>query len=117
MGVFIEPSLALPIDVKIKTGQIGGPSAGLAFALDIVDELGRDIDHGRRVVVTGALAPDGSVEEIGGVKQKTIGAKQAGADVFLVPRGNAREARRYAGQLRVVAVGSFKQAMSYLTTG
>ena len=117
MGVLVEPKLKLPVNVRIDAGAIGGPSAGLAFALDIVDELGRDVDHGRRVVVTGALGLDGKVFEIGGIKQKTIGAKEAGADVFLVPRANAREARRYADGLKIVAVGSFTQAMSYLATG
>lgn len=117
MGVLIEPKLHFPLDVRIDAGTIGGPSAGLAFALDIVDELGHDLDHGRRVVVTGALALSGRVLEIGGIKQKTLGARDADADLFLVPKANAAEARRYAGPLRVVAVGSFEQAMSYLATG
>jgi PDZ domain-containing protein len=114
MGVFIEPSLALPIDVKIKTGQIGGPSAGLAFALDIVDELGRDLDRGRRVVVTGALGLNGHVLPIGGIKQKTFGARDAHANLFLVPQGNYAQARRYADGLRVIPVKTFAQALSVL---
>ena len=93
---------------------IGGPSAGLAFALDIVDELGPDVDQGRKVVVTGELSLDGRVLPIGGIKQKTIAAREADADVFVVPRENADEAERYADGLEIVPVGSFDEALREL---
>lgn len=117
-GVQIAPSadIELPVAVKIEAGNIGGPSAGLAFALDIVDELGRDLDHGKTVVATGAIQLDGKVDPIGGIEQKTIGARQAGADLFLVPDANAAEARRYADGLRIVAVSNFKEALAALAT-
>ena len=104
----------LPVKVRIDAGPVIGPSAGLAFALDIVDELGHEVDNGRRVVVTGELDLDGNVGPIGGVKQKTIGAREAGADVFIVPAGNATEARRYAEDLEVVPVETFSEALSAL---
>jgi Lon-like protease len=116
MGVFVEVEIDTPVKVRIDAGDIGGPSAGLAFALDIVDELGRDIDRGRRVAVTGALDLEGNVDEIGGIKQKTIGAREAGAEVFIVPTGNAKEARRYAEGLEIVAVRTFADALTKLTT-
>jgi len=107
----------LPIKVDIDLGDVGGPSAGLPLALDVLQELGRDVDGGRRVVATGEIALDGTVGPIGGVKQKTFGARRAGADVFLVPAGeNAAEARRYAGNLRIIPVRSFQQALSALRT-
>ena len=107
----------LPLKIRIETRGVGGPSAGLAFALQLMEELGRDVDHGYKVAATGALDPDGSVEPIGGVKQKTIGAREAGVDVFLVPAGdNARIARRYADGLRVIPVESFSQALHALAT-
>ena len=117
-GVQITQSadIELPIAVKIEAGNIGGPSAGLAFALDIVDELGRDLDQGRTVVATGAINLDGKVDPIGGIQQKTIGARQAGADLFLVPDANAAEARRHADGLPIVAVSNFKEALSHLAT-
>ena len=117
-GVQIEQSahIELPVPVKIEAGNIGGPSAGLAFALDIVDELGRDLDRGRTVVATGAIQINGKVDPIGGIQQKTIGARQAGADLFLVPDANAAEARRYADGLRIVAVSNFKESLSALAT-
>ena len=116
VGILIEQSadIRLPVQVKINAGSIGGPSAGLAFALDIVDESGHDVDGGRRIVVTGALGLDGTVEEIGGIEQKTIAARQAHADLFLVPDANAAAARRYADGLKVVPVSTFQEALSVL---
>ena len=117
-----DPHLAgsdikLPRKVEIDLGQVGGPSAGLPFALEVLQELGTDVDHGRRVVATGEIELDGTVAPIGGVKQKVFGARKAGADLFLVPAGdNATEARRYAGNLRIVPVESFQQALSVLRT-
>jgi len=107
----------LPLRIKIDAGGVGGPSAGLAFALDILQELGRNIAHGHKVAATGELALDGTVGPIGGVKQKTLGVREAGVDVFLVPAGeNAREARRYADGLRIVPVKNFPQALRALAT-
>jgi PDZ domain-containing protein len=117
MGILIVPKLDLPVKISIDTGQIGGPSAGLAFALDIIDELGpSDIDHGERVVATGEIALDGSVEEIGGIKQKTFGARDAHADVFLVPDANAAGARKYADGLRIIPVSNLSEALHALAT-
>jgi PDZ domain-containing protein len=107
----------LPLHVRIDTRGVGGPSAGLAFALDLMEELGPDIDRGYKVAATGELDLNGSVLPIGAVKQKTIGARQAGVDVFLVPAGsNARVARRYAHGLRIIPVQSFPQALHALAT-
>jgi PDZ domain-containing protein len=69
------------------------------------------------VAARGPPAPDGTVIPIGGVKQKTYGAREAKADVFLVPAGeNARDARRYAGRLRIIPVSNFQQALRALAT-
>ncbi len=114
MGVTVQPELEFPIDVRIDAGEIGGPSAGLAFALGVVDELGTDVDGGRRIAVTGALDFEGTVRPVGGLAQKTLGAREVGADVFVVPAENAAEARRYAEGLRIVPVSSFREALSAL---
>jgi len=107
----------LPIDVTINAGDVGGPSAGFAFALDILQELGRNIVRGHKIAATGEILPDGSVGAIGGVKQKTIGAREAHVDAFLVPAGeNAQEARRYAHGLKIIAVENFPQALRALAT-
>lgn len=119
MGVGVEQAadIELPVDVRIETGDVGGPSAGLAFALDVVDEAGHDLDGGNKVAVTGEIGLDGSVAPVGGLEQKTIGARRSGVDVFLVPAGeNAAEARKFAGDMRVVPVRDFQQALRALET-
>jgi len=121
IGVLVDETGAsigkLPVPVRIDTSGVGGPSAGLAFALGLMQELGRNVDRGYRVAATGELELDGSVLPIGAVKQKTIGAREAGVDVFLVPAGsNARVARRYADGLRIIPVQSFPQALHALAT-
>lgn len=119
IGVYVTQAvdIELPFPVRFDLGSVGGPSAGLAFALDLVEELGNDIDHGRRVAATGELEIDGTVSRVGGVKQKTLGALHSHVDILLVPAGdNAREARRYAHGLRVVPVKTFRQALRALRT-
>jgi Lon-like protease len=119
IGILVDQDarIELPIDVDIDLGRVGGPSAGLPFALEIARQLGRNVTHGCRIAATGALALDGSVLPIGGVKQKTIGVRRAGVDTFLVPVGeNAQIARKYAHGLRVIPVESFQQALRRLTT-
>ena len=109
--------IQLPIKVQIDAGNVGGPSAGLAFALQVMEELGKNVARGYRVAATGQMELDGTVAPIGGVKQKTYGVRKAKADVFLVPAGeNAQEARRYAHGLRIIAVKSFQQALHALAT-
>jgi PDZ domain-containing protein len=103
--------------VRIDAGNVGGPSAGLAFALEVMEELGRDVVHGHRVAATGEIFADGSVGPIGGIKQKTIGARQAHVDAFLVPAGdNARDAKKHAAGLRILPVENFSQALRALAT-
>jgi Lon-like protease len=107
----------LPLQVRINAGSVGGPSAGFAFALDVMEELGRDVVHGHKVAATGEILPDGSIGPIGGIKQKTIGARAAHVDAFLVPAGdNAQEARKYAHGLRIIPVDTFPQALHALAT-
>jgi PDZ domain-containing protein len=117
IGVLVEAAadIKLPVDISIDAGNIGGPSAGLAFALDVMEKLGRDVDHGKKVAATGELALDGSVLRIGGIKQKTFGARSAGVDAFLVPVENAAEARRYADGLTIIPVTSVDQAVRKLS--
>jgi len=119
IGVFVNQAafIKLPIKVRIDAGDVGGPSAGLAFALDILEQLGTDVDHGLRVAATGQLELDGSVTAVGGLKQKTIGVRHSGIRFFLVPAGeNASEARRYAHGVRIVPVHSFRQALRSVAT-
>ena len=119
IGILVDQDakIELPVDVDIDLGRVGGPSAGLPFALEIARQLGRDITHGCRIAATGELALDGSVLPIGGIEQKTIGARRAGVDYFLVPSGeNAQGALGAADGLHVIPVDSFQQALRKLTT-
>jgi PDZ domain-containing protein len=119
VGIVVDNAvdIHLPLDVTFNIGQVGGPSAGLAFALDILQELGRNIVRGHKIAATGEILPDGSVGPIGGVKQKTIGARKAHVDAFLVPAGeNAQEARRYAHGLKIIPVENLPQALRALAT-
>jgi PDZ domain-containing protein len=110
-------TIKLPLRVAIDASGIGGPSAGLAFALEVMQKLGHNVLHGHRVAATGEMELNGAVGPIGGVKQKTFGVREAGADVFLVPAGqNARDARRYAGPLHIIPVRTFNQALHALAT-
>jgi Lon-like protease len=108
--------IELPLKVQIDAGNVGGPSAGLAFALEVMEKLGHNVDRGYRVAATGEIELNGAVTAIGGIKQKTYGVREAKADVFLVPVENARDARRYAHGLRIIAVKSFPQALRALAT-
>jgi Lon-like protease len=119
IGVLLEQAahIKLPFPVTIDTGNIGGPSAGLAFALEVMEKLGRDVDRGYKVAATGEIFLDGAVGPIGGVRQKIFGARQSGVDILLVPAGdNAAVARKNAGRVRVIPVETFRQALHALAT-
>jgi PDZ domain-containing protein len=104
-----------PIDVKINTQLVGGPSAGLAFTLAIIDDLTPgSLTGGTRVAVTGTIAPDGTVGEVGGVEQKAITARTNGVQLMVVPKREVADAKRGAGDVRVVGVSTIDQALDAL---
>ena len=107
-------NIKLPINVEIDAGNVGGPSAGLAFTLEVLAALGHDVTRGYNVAATGEIELDGAVTPIGGVRQKMFGVRAAGAQVFLVPAANAAVAKRYAGNVTVIPVTSFAQALRAL---
>lgn len=118
IGIGLGPQLVeyeLPIDVAIETDRVGGPSAGLAFALAIVDVLTPgEITGGLSVATTGTISPSGSVGRVGGVKQKTVAAREAGTDLFLVPDDELDEALGFAGDMEVRGVKTLDDAMRAL---
>ena len=119
IGILVDQDakIELPFKVDIDLGDVGGPSAGLPFALEIARQLGRNVTRGCRIAATGELALDGSVLPIGGIEQKTIGVRRAGVDYFLVPVGeNASTAEKYADGLHVIPVDTFQQALRRLAT-
>ncbi|GMU79979.1 MAG: hypothetical protein AMXMBFR46_27670 [Acidimicrobiia bacterium] len=104
-----------PIDVEIDTARVSGPSAGLAFSLAIIDELTPgSVTGGRDVAVTGTISEDGAVGPVGGVAQKAVTAREAGARLMIVPRDEVREARNHAGGMKVVGVATLDDALRTL---
>ena len=107
---------ALPFEVTIDSGRVGGPSAGLEFALSIVDQLTPgELTGGRRVAVTGTIELDGSVGPVGGVPQKAVTVTRSGAMLFLVPTAQVEDARSKAGTgIEVVGVDTLDDAIREL---
>lgn len=109
----------LPFDISIDTGSIGGPSAGLAFTLTLIDGLSEgELTGGRRVAVTGTIDLDGSVGPIGGLTQKASAVAQAGVELFLVPASQGEEqisaAQAAAPGLEIVSVSTLEEAIDAL---
>ncbi len=116
-GVPDTVNFRFPFHVDIGTGAIGGPSAGLAFTIATLDALTKgDITGGKTVAVTGTIDVNGNVGEIGGLRQKTIAVIRAGADVFIVPKGEIADAQKAAvgSRLRVVGVETLDDALKVL---
>jgi len=110
-------SFDFPVDVSIDSGRVGGPSAGLAFTLGILDALTPEsLTGGTRVAATGTMELNGSVGLVGGVHQKVVAAREEGVDLMLVPSAEVDEARTYAGDLRVEPVDDLDMALRVLAT-
>lgn len=107
---------SFPFDVSISSGEIGGPSAGLMWALGLYDLLtAGDLTDGRTIAGTGQIALDGTVFPIEGIEEKLSAAADAGASIFLVPQGNMSAARASGGHgLELVPVATFDGALAYL---
>ncbi len=116
LGVRLTTKVQLPFEITIDSGKVTGPSAGLAYALELLDVLTPgELTGGVPVAVTGDLQPDGTVGPIGGVAQKAVTVRRAGVKVFLVPIDNVAEAKAHAdGKLDVRGVGSFDEALRVL---
>lgn len=116
IGVETSEKTDYPVKVTISLGDIGGPSAGLMFALGIVDKLEPgSLTDGRFIAGTGTIDDEGEVGPIGGIQQKLIGARRKGATVFLVPADNCAEALSSPPSgLKLVRVASLRGALSEL---
>lgn len=117
--IHVEP------EVHFSSGRIGGPSAGLMFALEIYDQLvEEDLTKGYKVIGTGELDYHGNVKRIGGVDKKVIAANRADCDIFFVPYENGREDSNYheakrvaesiGTDMEIVPVDTFQEALNYL---
>jgi PDZ domain-containing protein len=107
-----------PVQIDINTERVGGPSAGLAFTLAIIDDLTPgSLTGGKRVAVTGTISTDGKVGPVGGVQQKAITAKTNDVQLMLVPKSEVKDAKAGAGGVRVVGVDTLDDALRALEEG
>ncbi|MEU8229304.1 PDZ domain-containing protein [Actinoplanes sp. NPDC048967] len=118
IGVAIDKKQPHPFTVEIDLDEIGGPSAGLMFTLGIIDKLRpADLTGGKIIAGTGTIDDEGNVGPIGGIPQKLVGAKDAGAKLFLVPADNCAEAMRNAVPgLTMAEVATVDDALTALQT-
>jgi Lon-like protease len=122
VGVGVNESYKFPFQVKINIGNIGGPSAGLMFALGIMDKLTpHGLTGGRFIAGTGEISANGAVTPIGGIQQKMAGARAAGATVFLTPAANCPDTVGAVPQgmrlIKVSTLGGAVRALAALQSG
>ena len=112
LGVGLDPSYEFPVDVRFATKDVGGPSAGMMFALGIYDLLTPgELTGGQRIAGTGTIDGAGRVGPIGGIAQKLVGARAAGATWFLAPAANCPEVvGNVPDGLRVVRTASLHES-------
>jgi Lon-like protease len=117
IGILVTGRYEFPIDVEIALENVGGPSAGLIFALGVVEKLSTtDITAGHVVAGTGTITADGEVGSIGGIRHKMYGALNDGATVFLAPAGNCNDVRGYIPEgLTVIPVLTLADAVESLS--
>jgi PDZ domain-containing protein len=120
LGVTLEDDFhyRLPATVRINTANVGGPSAGLAMTLTLINKLSHgSLSGGQLVAATGTMAPNGQVGAVGGVEEKAVAAHDSGATYFIVPDGDGNvDAARAADQpdLTILPVTSLKEALADL---
>ncbi|GII06145.1 YlbL family protein [Planobispora takensis] len=122
VGITMAITYRFPFSVNINVGDVGGPSAGMMFSLGIMDKLTPGaMTGGKSVAGTGTITPDGEVGPIGGIQQKMVGARKAGATFFLTPAKNCAEALGAVPDgLRLVKVETLHgavQALDAVRTG
>ncbi len=120
LGVYIstlEWKPVLPLEIRLETGEIAGPSAGLMFVLEILNQLQPgDLAGGRLIAGTGTIDVNEKIGPIGGVHQKVIAAEKAGAELFFVPVDNYEEAKKAVHQITLVPVKTLQEALDHLAS-
>ena len=116
LGIGASAAFDFPFDVTIRLDDVGGPSAGMMFALGIIDKLSPgDLNGGLNISGTGTIDPDGNVGPIGGIRQKLYGAQGIGSPYFLAPADNCDEVVGHVPDgLAVFAVSTLDEALSVL---
>ncbi|MBU3692342.1 MAG: PDZ domain-containing protein [Candidatus Nanopelagicaceae bacterium] len=115
IGILVGTTARFPIDVDFNISGVGGPSAGLIFAVGIIEKLTQeDLLRGRNVAGTGAITASGRVGGIGGIEEKMIGASRIGATVFLAPTENCPDIKHIPKGLKVIPVSTLAEAVDAL---
>lgn len=118
LGILIQTSSLepqIPIAIEMNTGRIGGPSAGLMFVLEILNQLTpEDITRGKSIAGTGTIDLNENIGRGGGGRQKVVAAKNAGAEIFFVPFGNYDQAAGVIGNIEVVPVKNLEEVLFYI---
>ena len=117
IGISVGELYSADFDIDFTLQDVGGPSAGLMFATGIVDKLTpANLTGGGNVAGTGTITPEGEIGPIGGIRQKLAGARNAGAELFLMPRQHCAEAQGYVPDgLTVVPVSTLTEAIDQMT--
>ncbi|MFG6119080.1 SepM family pheromone-processing serine protease [Thalassobacillus sp. B23F22_16] len=127
VGITLVTDRSVEVNPKVqfKSGEIGGPSAGLMFSLEIYDQLtDEDITKGYMVAGTGEISYEGEVGRIGGIDKKVLAADREGVDIFFAPNEGGKEGSNYDiakrtaekidTSMKVVPVDTFQEALDYL---
>ncbi|WLV25668.1 SepM family pheromone-processing serine protease [Aciduricibacillus chroicocephali] len=127
LGIQLVTDRELDVDPKIhfSSGDVGGPSAGLMFSLEIYDQLTKkDLTGGHEIAGTGEISYEGDIEPIGGIDKKVIAADQQGIEIFFAPNEHGKENSNYkvakatadeiGTKMKIVPVDTFKEALNYL---
>ena len=117
LATTVNQRFDFPFEIDIKTGNVGGQSAGLMMALNDYNNLTQDdITNSLIIAGTGTIEIDGSVGPVGGIRQKVIAAKRAGSQLILVPTANFKEASPFStDETAIVAVDSFEEALKVIS--
>lgn len=115
IGILVGTSARFPIDVDFNLPGVGGPSAGLIFAVGIVEKLTEeDLVRGRKIAGTGTISASGKVGGIGGIEEKMVGASRIGATIFIAPRENCPDIEHVPKGLKVIPVSTLSEAIEAL---
>ena len=115
IGILVGTSARFPIDVDFNLPGVGGPSAGLIFAVGIIEKLTEeDLVRGRRIAGTGTITASGRVGGIGGIEEKMVGASRKGATIFIAPRENCPDIEHIPDGLKVIPVSTLSEAIEAL---
>ena len=114
-GIVVGTTAQFPVDIDFYIRGVGGPSAGLIFAVGVVEKMTpEDLLRGRKVAGTGSISPNGEVGAIGGIEEKMIGASRKGATIFLAPRDNCPDIKHIPKGLKVIPVSTLSEAIAAL---